>query len=78
MSDHYTRGPLVIVVPPPPNTAIQRMIDRAIAQAETEASKALGLDFSQYTNAELDTIKTAARAEQRRRFLTPFMWTPRS
>lgn len=60
--------PIVKPIPMPPSV-LQRMIERAIAQAETKATKALGLDFSQYTNAELDTIETAARAERRRRWL---------
>lgn len=65
---HTTVLPVVKPIPMPPSV-LQRMIDRATAQAETEATKALGLNFSQYTNAELDTIKTAAQAERRRRWL---------
>lgn len=61
--------PVVKPIPVPPSV-LQRMIDRATAQAETEATKTLGLNFSQYTNVELDTVETAARAERRRRRLT--------
>ncbi len=58
------------------HVALQRTVKRAAEtdmakRAEEQASKALGLglDFSKYTNAEIDTVEAAARAERRRRWL---------